>query len=39
MESKIPLQSLEERRQWRDNRLAALASHIKKTKDKESSQQ
>lgn len=27
MEEKVPLDKLEERRQWRDNRLAALAIH------------
>lgn len=37
MESQVPLESLANRRQWRDERLAALASHIKEMKIKESS--
>jgi L-gulonate 3-dehydrogenase len=37
MESKIPLESLNERRQWRDKRLAALALHKKEMKVKNNS--
>ncbi len=35
MEEKVPLDQLEERRKWRDNRLAALAIHKMSMKTKE----
>ena len=38
MEEKVPLDGLEERRRWRDNRLAALAIHKINMQKKEGSQ-
>lgn len=35
MEEKVPLEGLEERRRWRDNRLAALAIHKMNMQKKE----
>lgn len=38
MEAKIPLDKLDERRQWRDQRLSALALHRREMEKKEKEQ-
>lgn len=38
MEKKVPLDELEERRRWRDNRLAALAIHKMNMQKKENAE-
>ena len=37
METRVPLEQLSERRQWRDERLASLAIHSQAMKEKDSS--
>ena len=36
MEEKVPLEKLDERRRWRDNRLAALAIHRRREEEQSS---